>query len=102
VEIVVPLATYTPWNLRTDLPGNQKELTDFRGTFIPFHNNEVQKQNNSDSRPAVNQLYSSKSEYLQKVKSAAESLIQQGFVLERDRGYLQYKAIQYWDWVMSQ
>ncbi|MCZ6693362.1 MAG: alpha/beta hydrolase domain-containing protein [Bacteroidetes bacterium] len=102
VEIVVPLATYTPWNLRTGLPGNQMELTDFRGTFIPFPKNEIQKQNFSDSRPAVNQLYGSKSEYLQKVKSATESLIQQGFVLERDRGYLQDKAIRYWDWVMAQ
>ncbi len=35
-ELRVPIATYTPWNLRIGMAGNNGELTNFRGTYLPF------------------------------------------------------------------
>src|SRR5207237_769616 len=36
VELLVPLATYTPWNLRTGYPASTDELVDFLGTWVPL------------------------------------------------------------------
>ena len=43
VELRVPVATFTPWNLRVGFPGATAELTDFLGTFIPFSRTEEER-----------------------------------------------------------
>ena len=99
VEVRVPLATYTPWNLRTGMPGPQDELTDFRGTFIPLPWNATRKRETGDPRPAVSALYRSRAEYLQKAASAADSLVQEGFLLPEDSSYVVQRAGSLWDWL---
>ena len=36
IEILVPLATYYPWQLRTGMPVATDRLVSFRGTFVPL------------------------------------------------------------------
>lgn len=99
VELTVPLATYTPWNLRSGFTGGNGELTDFQGSFLPFPLNDDIKSSKGDPRPAIKTLYKSKKEYMQKVKIAIETLVADGFVLPRDRDDIINRHASYWDWL---
>ena len=95
VEIAVPLGTYTPWSLRAGLPGSKDELRDFFGTWLPLS----KQRNDADSRPALSSLYQGKTDYLEKAKGAAKSLIEAGYVLEEDLPRVLDRAALTWDWV---
>lgn len=101
VEIRVPLATYTPWNIRQGFKGGYHELTDFQGTFLPFPTNDLDKMKYADSRPAISSLYQNKNDFIQKVQDAAEELVFEGFLLERDMPYILQRNGDYWDWIMG-
>ena len=101
VEIRVPLATYTPWNLRAGLPGETHELTDFRGSFIRLPKNDKEKTQTGDPRPSIASLYKSRNDYLKKTGEAADALISEGFLLPKDKKYVMEKAESYWKWVMA-
>jgi len=101
VELTVPLATYTPWNLRTGFAGGNGELTDFQGTFLPFPLNEEIKDSTGDSRPAIMTLYKNKEDYIKKITIAIESLIADGFVLPRDKDDILKRSSSYWDWMIT-
>ncbi|MEZ5012114.1 MAG: alpha/beta hydrolase domain-containing protein [Bacteroidales bacterium] len=55
VEIMVPVATYFPWNLRTGFAGGEDELTDFTGTFIPL--SRIKKSGYSPDADDLKTLY---------------------------------------------
>ena len=93
IEIAVPLGTYTPWALRTGLPGAQDELRDFYGTWLPLS----KATNAQDSRPAVKDRYVDKNDYLEQAKSAAQSLIKGGYLIEEDTDRVLDRAAQTWD-----
>ena len=99
IEILAPMATHTPWNLRYGYPGGTDELTDFRGTFIPLPVTEAERERTGDSRPSIESLYSDKEQYLTAVERAALSLVEQGFLLEDDVRVTRDRASQYWDWI---
>ena len=93
IEIAVPLGTYTPWALRTGLSGAQDELRDFYGTWLPLS----KATNAQDSRPAVKDRYVDKNDYLEQAKSAAQSLIKGGYLIEEDTDRVLDRAAQTWD-----
>ncbi len=101
VEIRVPLATYTPWNIRHGFKGGYHELTDFRGTFIPLPANDLEKMKYQDPRPAITSLYKDKIDFIKKVENAAEEMVFEGFLLERDIPYILQRNGEYWDWIMG-
>ena len=96
VEIAVPLATYTPWALRTGLPGKQDELRDFYGTWLPLS----KEPNPQDARPAIKSRYENKDDYLAKVKLAIKTLTDAGYLLEEDVPRTLDRANQIWDRVV--
>ncbi len=99
VEILAPLATYAPWNLRTGFQGGSDELTDFVGTYIPLPVSESQRQATGDPRPSIESLYPSRAEYLQQAERAARSLVERGFLLEEDVARVLERAAAHWDWI---
>jgi hypothetical protein len=101
VELSVPLATYTPWNLRINLPGDENELTDFRGSYIPLSTNEDQRLLGKDPRPSIMAIYSTRESYLQRVNKAALKLVEEGFLLEEDIEYVMNRSETYWNWIHS-
>ncbi|MFQ5677237.1 MAG: alpha/beta hydrolase domain-containing protein [bacterium] len=101
VELRVPLVTYTPWSLRSEFAGGKNELVDFRGTFIPFPRTEKEKQQTGDPRPSILSLYKSRKYYLTKVEEAAKELVQDGFLLDDDIGYVRKRAERYWNWILE-
>ena len=98
VEIRVPLATYTPWSLRGGMAGDTRELADFRGMYIPFARTEQERIVHNDPRPSINSLYPNKETYEAKVQEAITDLVQEGFLLERDREFVQQQALKHWEY----
>lgn len=101
VELLAPLATYTPWNLRTGLPGGADELTDFLGTYIPFACTEAERQRSGDPRPSIEKLYPTKAHYLRLTSEAARSLTEAGYLLPEDIPRVLDRAARHWDWLME-
>jgi hypothetical protein len=99
VEIMVPVATYTPWHLRTNMSGGVGELTDFYGTFIPLMTTEADRTRAKDPRPSLENLYPSKADYLAKLKRAARTLVQARFLLKEDEARVVRRAEYMWDWL---
>ena len=102
VELLVPLATYAPWNLRIGFPGGMDELTDFFGTYIPLPKTEEGRSKTGDARPSIESLYTDKKDYLHKVKRSADLLVEQGFLTKEDVPNVTAQAERHWDWVLGQ
>jgi len=74
----VPLATFTPWNLRNPATGAETELARLAGGYIPFNR---LRAGASDSRNTVDDLYSSFDDYLSKYEAATDRLIEERYLL---------------------
>ena len=101
VEIMAPLATYAPWNLRHDAPSNQHELTDFYGTYIPLARNENERAATGDPRPSLELRYQTRERYLDIAARAADMLMKQGLLLPQDRQRVLDRAAAHWDWIQD-
>ncbi len=100
VETMVPLATYTPWALRDGL-ANPHELIDFRGMILPLPVSAESAAASGDHRPAIETLYPSRNDYLEKVDAAADQLVGEGFLLDEDKPRVKARAEATWDRLMS-
>jgi Alpha/beta hydrolase domain len=98
-EVAVPLATYTGWNLRNKNIGGEDELYSMVGSFIPFNATEEQRKVSKDPRLSIESRYKSKQEFLEKFSNAAQSLAQQGYLLNSDIAALRERAGREWDYV---
>jgi hypothetical protein len=74
----VPLATFTPWNLRNPATGAETELARLAGGYIPFAQSGARS---TDARSTVDELYSSFDDYLSKYEAATDRLIEQRYLL---------------------
>jgi hypothetical protein len=101
VELLAPLATYTPWSLRTGYAGGTHELVDFTGTYVPLPSTEAERRGTGDPRPSIDMLYRSWEEYQDVVESAAHSLVEQGFLLGEDVPAVLERAGLEWEWIHS-
>jgi hypothetical protein len=101
VELQVPLATYTPWNLRGGYASASNELTDFLGTYIPLPRTEAERQQNNDPRPSLAALYPTQESYLRHVQDVASQLVQAGYLLEEDMQRVRKSAEAQWQWRMQ-
>jgi hypothetical protein len=101
VELRVPLATYTPWSLRTGYAGNSSELADFVGMVIPLPRTEAERQATGDTRPAIATLYDSRQAYLTQVRRELQDLISAGFLLTDDLQRALKRAGRTWNRVHS-
>jgi hypothetical protein len=84
IELLAPLATYYPWQLRSGTAAANDRLVSFRGTFIPLPRTEFERSAAHDPRPSIEMLYGNRSRFMQRVDSAAESLVRQRFLLSED------------------
>jgi hypothetical protein len=100
VELLAPLATYTPWQLRGGCGTDAGELVDFLGTYIPLPRTEVERQRWGDGRPSIERRYADKPAYLATAARGAESLARDGLLLREDVPWVLERAEQHWDWVM--
>ena len=100
-EVQVPLASYSGWNLRSAKIGAPDQLYTQAGSWIPFSANKADRENRKDPRASIEERYPSKQDYLEKITAAAQLLVQEKFLLERDIPYLRDRAAKEWDYVLT-
>ena len=100
LELLVPLATYTPWRLRGGA-ASPDELVNFSGTLIPFARDRAERERSGDPRGSVTERYGDRTRYVELVKRRAETLVQSGFLLGEDLGHVVHQAERHWSWLMT-
>ena len=87
-DVTVPLATHTGWNLRHEAVGNPDLVIGITGGLagwtLPFAASRADREATDDPRPSIDERYSSREEYLRRVRAAAQELIAAGYVLAED------------------
>ncbi len=101
-EIAVPLATYTGWNFRSPETGAPTEIVPLNGAFIPFAPTRKEREQWHDPRPSIEERYSSRQAYLEKVTAAAQHLASEGYLLHEDVDPVVSHAAAVWDYVTTQ
>jgi hypothetical protein len=101
LELLAPLATYTPWQLRGGSGADAGELVDFLGTYVPLPRTEAERRRHGDSRLSIARRYADKRAYLAAATRAADSLVAAGLLLREDVPRVLARAGQHWDWIMS-
>ena len=96
-ELAVPLATYTGWNLFNDRSGPTDVLSSMQGSYIPLPRTSAERKRNLDPRPALEERYRDKDQYVGLVSRAALELIDQGFLLGEDLAVVLRNAARHWD-----
>jgi hypothetical protein len=96
-EIAVPLAAHTGWNLRHPDIGGAEQLLVFAGATIPFAPTKAAREATRDPRPSIAERYSSRADYLDRVREAAETLARGGYLLESDIPLSVAAAARLWD-----
>jgi hypothetical protein len=81
-ELVVPLATYTGWGLRSGVWAN--DGCEQSGQFIPFQATRAARLAAGDPRPSVEERYRSFEEYRGKVVLAVDNLVRGRFLTCED------------------
>jgi Alpha/beta hydrolase domain len=101
VELLAPLATYLPWQLRGGADSDAAELRNFLGTYVPLPRTDAERQRWCDSRVSIDRRYADKRAYLAAAARAADSLAAAGLLLPEDVQAVVERAGQHWDWIMS-
>lgn len=100
-EQLVPLATYTGWNLRDPKIGAPDVIYNMVGSFIPFARTKAERVAAGDPRLSIEERYKDKEDYLRRVREAAEALTGAGFLLKEDVDKVGAKAAARWDSIMK-
>jgi Alpha/beta hydrolase domain len=96
-EIIVPLATYTGWNLRDSSIGAPDQRVSFEGSYLPFPKTVAERQKKGDPRKSIAERYSSREAYLSQYAVAIDDLIKQRWILPEDREALLHRGDQEWE-----
>jgi hypothetical protein len=101
----VPLATYTGWNLRHPAIGGAGQILasggasggTLIGSTIPFPATREARQATADPRRSIAERYTSKEDYLERVRQAAHALIQERYLLAEDLEDIVAQAAQHYN-----
>ena len=83
-DVSVPVATHTGWNPRGAGIGGAGQLVALQGSTIPFARTAAAREASADPRPAINERYQGRTDYLTRVREAAEKLVAQRALLAED------------------
>jgi hypothetical protein len=76
-------------------------MFDMVGSMIPFARTREEREKSGDPRPSIPERYASREEYLRQVEAAAQPLVHEGLLLERDVPKYIEKASARWDLLTS-
>jgi hypothetical protein len=96
-EITVPLATYTPWNLRDPSIGGPEQRISFEGSYLPFPKTAEQRRTAKDPRKSITERYANREDYLERYRRALDDLVQRHWILPEDRAALTQRGEQEWE-----
>ena len=95
--LLVPLATYTGWNLYNAEYGPTDTVSHMSGSFLPFHRTQVEREAAGDPRLSIEERYANRDHYLGLVAAEALKLIDQGYLLDQDLPEILAQAGMIWD-----
>jgi len=97
----VPLATHTGWNLRHQEVGNTDLVIGITGGLagwtLPFPATRADREATGDPRVSIAERYLSREDYIQQVRVAAQTLIDQGYLLMEDMAWVEAGAARRYD-----
>jgi len=99
-QLRVPLATYTPWNLRDPSIGAPRQMVSFLGSYLPFARTAAERKKSRDPRPSIAERYTGRDSYLQRFRAAAMELVAERWLLAEDVPALMERAGEEWDAVI--
>lgn len=97
-DIAVPLATQAGWNYRDASIGSPDRLAGEIGSYVPFARTRADREKANDPRPAIEERYRNRDEYVGKVVSAALDLVARGYLLSEDVADVLKRAVEHYDW----
>ena len=80
--VVVPVATYTGWNLRSPAIGAPEAPLGLAGGYIPFPRTKAEREASGDPRPSIGERYGSFEEYRAQIMRTAGALVAEGYLLD--------------------
>jgi hypothetical protein len=80
---MAPLGTYTGWNVTASGP-LKGQVCGNLGGYIPFAKTKAERLASGDPRRSLEERYHSQDEYVQLVSSAANKLVQEGYLMQAD------------------
>jgi hypothetical protein len=96
-DVAVPLGTYTGWNFRLPSTGSPGEIAYLLGSSIPLPQTRAARAASKDPRRSIDERYTSRDEYLTKVRAAAEALVRSGYLLYDDVERIVQRSMDTWD-----
>jgi hypothetical protein len=93
--VAVPVATYTGWNRYDARVGPPDEMVPLVGAFIPFAPTAAIRLD-GDERPAIDERYADRNDYLGRVTSHALELIDLGYLRAEDLAPMIEEALAMW------
>ena len=100
-DLAAPLGTAAGWVFRPQSMGSPDSLVMLRGAWTPFAATKIQREKIGDPRPSLEERYASKDEFLTKVRTAIQQLIEQRLMLGSDLDPQMKQAGERWDWVLK-
>jgi len=96
-DLTMPIATHTGWNLRhADIGGTGQTLGTL-GSTLPFSITRSQRDALGDPRPSLEERYSSREDYLGRVRNAAQDLVEGRYLLADEVKLVVDQAAQRYD-----
>lgn len=84
VEVAVPLATYTGWNLRKKEVGAEDQLANLLGSYIPFAQTKAEREKVGDPRRSLVERYESFAAYRERFARKCAELVRARYLLPED------------------
>jgi hypothetical protein len=101
LELRVPIGTFAPFALRTGAPFATDEMVGYVGSFAPFAKRDVDRRQ-GDRRPSIAALYPKAEAYQAAVDAEIAKLVEEGFLLPRDRDAARAAALERWRWIQGE
>jgi hypothetical protein len=83
-DLTVPVATHLPWNPRHPETGAPEQIVPMQGSSHFFAATRAEREAARDPRPSLEERYNSREAYLDRVRAAANKLVDEGYVLAED------------------
>ena len=97
-EVSVPLATTTGWNFRAERIGNPTTIVALLGSYVPLARTRAEREARHDPRPSIEERYKGRDDYLQRIRTAANALVKERFILEQDVEDVVQRATKHWEY----
>ena len=100
-DLTVPVGTHTGWNLRHPDTGAPEQLMSMQGSSHWFPATAEQRRERNDPRPAIDERYHTREDFVARVSAAARDLASEGYLLSEDVDLVVQSCLERYDRVMA-